>query len=611
MKENKNNSAYNSTTSYEFMGDIIIQRLLLIPIIISIALIPLIIRYHGYELHLDHYKWFSGASTEDDYFLYFKQLFMVISGICMLIFASCSIYFGNRKFKFHKLYIPLLIYVGMALLSTFLSTNRSFGLSGSLEQFETIFVQLSYFMLCYYTYLIIKTENDIKFIMRFLLGSITLLSILGLTQITGHNFIISDLGLKLLYPKKLLPYVTSVSQNFGDNGVFLTLLNPNYVGVYVLLVMPILFVLLIYCKKLLPALIYCFLILGMGISLLGSGSKTAILVMAVTFILMIVLVRKQLIKYYKLYLPIMILGLIAFSIVLIKFDLFTKIKSGLTATTSNTLLTDIQTNDDNVMIEYNGNKLYFQFYTDSSTYFYAGMVDESGNPIECVEGDTYNEYIASDERFAGITVKPILFEETYGFSVTIDGIEWDFTNQTEDGTYYYINNGKLDKMVKAKHSKLLEGYEMFASGRGYLWSRTLPLIKDHLLLGSGAETFLLEFPNNDYFYKNLYSFQNQTITKPHNLYLQIAVQYGFISLIAFIVFLMWYFISSIRLYIKGALDSYSKQIGAAILVSVTGYMISGLINDSTIAIGPVFWGLIGIGITVNELVKKEMNSKAK
>ena len=161
---------------------------------------------------------------------------------------------------------------------------------------------------------------------------------------------------------------------------------------------------------------------------------------------------------------------------------------------------------------------------------------------------------------------------------------------------------ELDKIKTAPHA-LFSGYEKYASGRGYIWSRTLPLLKDNLILGSGADTFMLEFPQQDYVDLYNYGYSGQLMTKPHNLYLQIGVQTGTLSLIAFLVFYAMYFISSVKLYLKSRFKSYYSQVGVAILVATVSYMVLGFANDSSITVAPVFWALIGLGISVNRLAK--------
>jgi O-antigen ligase len=136
-------------------------------------------------------------------------------------------------------------------------------------------------------------------------------------------------------------------------------------------------------------------------------------------------------------------------------------------------------------------------------------------------------------------------------------------------------------------------------------------LKKHLILGSGADTFAIAFPQQDYVGIYNAGFDSQFVSKPHNMYLQMGVQTGVLSLIAFLVFYGMYFISSIRLYIKGHFNSYFAQIGVGVFVGTFGYMITGIANDSTIAVAPMFWTLMGLGIAINYKVKSIVSIKDK
>ena len=120
---------------------------------------------------------------------------------------------------------------------------------------------------------------------------------------------------------------------------------------------------------------------------------------------------------------------------------------------------------------------------------------------------------------------------------------------------------------------------------------------------------MLEFPQQDYVALHNFGFGNQLLTKPHNLYLQISVQTGLLSLIAFLAFYGMYFISSLKLYLKGKYKSYYAKVGVATLVASLNYMILGLANDSSITVTPVFWVLLGLGITVNRLAKPHIDEE--
>ena len=78
-------------------------------------------------------------------------------------------------------------------------------------------------------------------------------------------------------------------------------------------------------------------------------------------------------------------------------------------------------------------------------------------------------------------------------------------------------------------------------------AKTWNLLKAHPLLGTGPDTFLIAFPNDDLVGLYNSGHSGEMISKPHCLYLQIAAQTGIPSLIAFLTFVLWYVVSSIRL----------------------------------------------------------------
>ena len=89
-----------------------------------------------------------------------------------------------------------------------------------------------------------------------------------------------------------------------------------------------------------------------------------------------------------------------------------------------------------------------------------------------------------------------------------------------------------------RHSKVdAGGKEYLGSGRIYIWSRTLPILKKYIVAGSGPDTFAEVFPQNDYVGKAIYANNPaRVIEKPHNDYLMQWVQNGFLALVAMIAF---------------------------------------------------------------------------
>ena len=142
------------------------------------------------------------------------------------------------------------------------------------------------------------------------------------------------------------------------------------------------------------------------------------------------------------------------------------------------------------------------------------------------------------------------------------------------------------------------------SGRGYIWSKSIPILKDTLILGSGPDTYSFMFPQYDYVSLIQNGWEKMLITKPHSMYLQTGIQTGVLSLIAYLIFNGWYVIRSMKLYFKKKLDTFTEQCGAAIFVAVISFLIAGLVNDSTVGTSIVYWTLLGIGFACSSIVEK-------
>ena len=104
------------------------------------------------------------------------------------------------------------------------------------------------------------------------------------------------------------------------------------------------------------------------------------------------------------------------------------------------------------------------------------------------------------------------------------------------GYYYETEWGKADEMVEIPHPNL-HGLEYLGSGRLYIWSRILPMLKHYILKGSGPDTFAEVFPQNDYVGKMIYAESTGRIMeRAHNDFLAHWVQTGLLSLLALLLF---------------------------------------------------------------------------
>lgn len=620
FKEKNNTSIsqkYSSTKNYKSKSiEKIKTNYFLIPVFIVLCIIPLIVRLKIYNPHLSRYSWYPNSNTNYDFFLYQRQWAFIAISVIMAAIVIINCYYKRKSVSFPFLFIPLAVYALLALFSSLFSKYTYFCFNGSFEEFESILALLGYFITTYYVYLFIKSERDIKIILKFLLFMALLFSLLGIFQFLGYDFFSSKLGYNLIVPEQYRK-MYKLTFNFGKNLTYLTLYNPDYVGLYIAMIIPILSIMLFFQKKLLNFIIYAVSITGLLICLIGSHTLAGVIGLGVAVICILIFMRKYYIKHLYITIPVIVFAVISVVIVNIKTDnMFTnKVYHILNPQKAEYLLSDIHTENNDVGLTYKGNNLKVKYIKDTSQSVSLELTDQNNKSVSTVYDATSNTFTISDKRFSGITLG-LDQQVTGAFYIKADNVQYCFSNQTGNGKYYFINRyGRYDKLITT-NSSILKGYETFASGRGYIWSRTIPLLKNYIILGSGPNTFTMVFPQQDYMNMTRYGFGQALMTKPHSIYLQTAVQTGFLSLIAFLVFYGMYFVSSIRLYIKGCFESYYAKAGLGIFIGTFAYMVTGLTNDSSITVAPVFWALIGVGIAANikakPLIMEEMKEiKAK
>lgn len=135
------------------------------------------------------------------------------------------------------------------------------------------------------------------------------------------------------------------------------------------------------------------------------------------------------------------------------------------------------------------------------------------------------------------------------------------------------------------------------SYRLYIARETWKLVQLKPLLGYGMDTMVYYYPITSR--ETIETFgADQYLTKPHNMYLQIAFGAGIPALLCFLCIIGIFLWTGF----KKALDSYKtgQQMDpwlAASMVFVISFCIQGLVNDITLGPAVIFFALIGIGHT--------------
>lgn len=586
----------------------------LLPILLTIGVIPFLVRIHTYNPNLDQFSWYYNSAEPlfGDTFLYYRQWFFTGLSFYMLLVLIGKFIINKKEVRFSITALPMGIYALFAFLSSVFSDYRNFSFSGIFEQFENVFVLMGYALIVYYSFIVLKSENDLKIVLCTLTGSTFFLSLIGTCQTFGYDFYGTELMKYLSSPD---PSKYSYEPVVGENTAYLSLYNPNYVGVYVAILFPIFTVLLFFSKKWWQVLLYCLTIVFLLISLYGSGSKAGFLVLGGLVFLLIIFMRRPIFQRWYIVVPSFLLLVVAFLFVNYKSNnsYIHNIVTGLTIKPYKHPYQEMTTEEDGIHITYQNEELVVGFRMEENDITFL-FLDSKGEVVQTELMEDMMTFNIIDPRFKGFKVYPVLYYENekniVGFCINTNGREWCFSNQYDDsGTYYYVSEkGKFDRMIMAEQV-LFNDYETIFSGRGYIWSVTIPLLKNKIILGSGADTFMIEFPHQDYLRLWRNGYNTLVMSKPHCLYLQVGVQTGVISLIALLTFFIMYGISSIRLFINSRFETFYEQVGVAVFLSVIGFAVTGITNDSCVAVSPIFWAIAGMGVFVNAKCKEMKKNK--
>lgn len=671
----------------------------LIPVFLFICSI-LLVRMVLISRDVTSFEWLHPTVDDEgrmyDFFAYIKTEAILLSAGLAVLMLTGRLLTGSFIMRKSAVYVPMSVYAVFTLISYALSDNKDFAGIGYLERYEGTFVILAYLVMLFFVMNTVDSERDIGRISVVYAVVLGILSILGISQMTGHDFFQTSVGKALIVPSSSSELRESLNFTFSNNEAYQTVYNTNYVSFYMTLAIPFAAMLFIYLwgrtfsvsfgknskdttdpsskekvsAALWAALIASLLLLaGLTLNLAGAQAIGGFLGLGIALAATVILLNKRLLKWWK---PVACIVLVIAVILgcthsLWLGQMFTVADSvspkghdAEESTDTSSAIADskkpyidyIETGDDTLKLGINGNDLLFTFGAVDSTmgnFNSYTITDKDGNVLDLkrvdakgnavgdpvsgadvqateditlkVDTDSISTgdeeqdeavkqtlknantwYAIDDERFYEY-MKFSFMKDQYGImylNIDTDGHEWRFI--TMGGVYY---NNPFDIGVSLKKVKSVGSKDDldFGSGRGYIWSRSIPLLSETWLTGFGADTFVFHFPQDDYAGKydsTSYSDKPQIVVdKPHNMYIGIWTGTGGVSCLMFIMIVLIYLVQTV-IVMKGRIyTKLSEYINAGIFIGVIGFMISGLVNDTSVMVMPMFYTLLGTGIAIN------------
>lgn len=597
----------------------------MLPAMLMAGLVPLVVYQYEYDPGLIQYPWFNILDFSVEFFLASKAVVLTVLMFVMTLLIVARIIIKKGKVPFVPLYMPLLVYGFLAFLSACFSINRKFSFWGSYEQFESIWVLLGYVLVVYYVVLFAQGQKELQVVVDAVCFVTTAVGTIGMFQGIGIDPFKTKFVQKLMTTDEFLEMVGGelIIQS-GENQAFATLYNSNYLGVFGSLVLPFLVLLILFDKSVWRRIWHCANVIIVMVALISSRSRAGLIAAGIALLVVLLFSIRKVMKWWFIAIPAINLAVVILLLVNAYNDnvIFERLENIFPKDNTEyeeimteegqvvrkTGLTEMQTAPGGVILTYNEARVQISLFSDGYSYgVYA--LNEQSEQVGMVSDETGSVFTFENPALADVKVEPAFIGDNLGLCITAEK-EWYFFYDAEKQKYQYITDfGKASDMIMAE-SYGLENRQKIFSGRGYIWSRTIPLLKDHIFLGSGPDTFLLEFPQEDYVMMRKNGYENAVMTKPHSMYLQIGVQTGVLSLVCILVFYIWYAVQSIKLYAFRKLGTQVEAFGMAAFIGSIGYMISGISNDSMVVTAPVFWGMIGLGVAANVMVQKARKEEA-
>lgn len=607
----------------------------LLPAAFFTAVIIIITRMHAYTRPMDQFYWSGGDNNLTDFFSYFKMTAILTCAILALIFLLYRVFTQSFFIKRNSAYIPMIVYTAFVLLSYAFSDYKLFALWGYNDRFEGTVTLVSYMVMLFYIINSVNTEKNVKLIVYPVGAFSALLGILGLTQALDHDFFRTAIGKKLITPSWFWDQVDSLNFTFQNKQIYQTVYNINYVSFYLTLLVPLFGMLFIRSvvkgkdealwKKILWGALFTLLIFNM----IGSVSSGGYLGMIIIVLLGIIILNKRILQWKK---PVAILFVLA---ILMCFANFEQLQSEFNAvkgffgnnaessvpgspqassengtTKSKAHIDYMDTDGDEIKLSINGNEMTITTFPDDPSS--VTVKDNTDNNIKLQLKSAEDGYLHEflDPRFAMCSLRPAIDDDGYNYYVIyIDQSEWPF-KLTEEGPKFVNQLGSLVDLDPIEQIAF-EKNPHFGSGRGFIWGTSIPMLKETASIGHGADTYGLHYPQNNYAGKyNIGWNLNLVVDKPHCMYLGIAINTGIISLLALLTLWGAYIVQSIRLYFRRNFDSdFMAFAGAGIFLGICGFLVAALVNDSSVSVMPLFYGLLGTGIAINMILKREIKIK--
>lgn len=575
---------------------------------IFIILLPFVVYFHQELLTSEGQRVFAAENgMVTDFFLYYKEwMVLAVAGVLAFSFLA-DLVTGNRKKPAGILQTKgakmVFLFAGISGLFIILSAIRACmeGRAdtvwmGIYTEGEGVFTLLAYLVLFLAGYLYFRSDAARRVLRYCLVILMTLLAILAIVDaLTGGIYTLPFMKY-LIAPKEYRNIAANLKNTMSDK-VSLGCYNPGYFGGLCAMLFPIAAGIAYQAEKMWKKLAGAFLSAGLLLAEFLAGSTGPLYAVIVGIVLLAFVFRRDVKNAcitFGCIAVCLIAGLLAGNI-MTGGRLSNRVKEVIVHPDTvghaeeQFKVSEMQIKDGILSVK--GEEHAFLLDApkgENSTLETLTICDEQGQEIVSrMDGEKrfltqkgYEGVILSNED--GMLLLDLGYEDGIWFYVTDQGIR--LAGQ---------NGAKLDDIPQPAVTGMENLYHL-ATGRGYTWVQSLPILKKCLLLGKGAGNFVYLFRQNEVAgLLNTHGSSQYVIDKPHNWYLQMMINNGGIAMILFVILLVILAKCGIGKYILSKELVKEDIVDASVLIGVGVFAIAGLVNDSIVAVSPIFWLLCG------------------
>ena len=558
-------------------------RLIAIGTLIAATVVPLVVKIKSLELPLDYNVFHYGVSVLDG-FSWYKGVLVAACGAVTLLGLLLS---RARVTRFDGACMAL---ATLAIASALLSPFQSLGFLGVPYILEGLPTILAYLALAAGATRLSPAMTD-RWLPIGIVGSVLVITIFGLAEAQGVHLINQPWLAKLLLET---PDGWRSNYNGGFGAATFPFGNPNYAGMYAALIWP--FLLATACRSrtwmngLLPAI-------GAGAAcalLIASGNRAGFIGAIIAVILSLLYLRGNRVPTPKLLLVLLFTHALAYAV---SSQTTNSINHRLAeinnespetmfvpppnaTSPSTTHSTVISVEDGRLRADHAGISLLVERQMRS-----VKLMDLNYRPLPVeVKGE---HIMILDDRFRAFRIK--LHDVDPFYILSINEYEISVTNRG----FKIMRFGSFFSPVAAARFPLPLS-DLAFSYRGYIWSRSLPLLADGLFLGHGPGAFPFVFPNNDP--AGIFG-ASKIVDKPHCFYISFAFAHGVTALLILLTTGSTFFYKALQALLSCRDQDYCLRLLPYVAGSV-GCAVAALATDSTIGVAAPWWVLFGCGVGI-------------